>query len=180
MIFESVQDVKDFLNKISLIGVSTMAITKDYKQEAINILVEIRQLVSEHLEIQKSVFDPSVRSRIRFPFFSKKIDLENLYETNKKIQANIYKILKKMQKDNKEFHIDPFIFGGIKDYALLFHTSSDKLSQIAISLHLDAKKQKKLTNEEYNKLVSEYQLLENSRLQKGTTIQKIAILLAED
>jgi hypothetical protein len=157
-----------------------MAINKNYKQEAISILVEIRQLVSEHLEIQKSVLDPSLRSRIRIPFFSKKIDIESLYETNKNIQANIYKLLKKMQKDNKEFNIDPFIYGGIKDYALLFHTSSDKLSQIAIALHLDVNKQKKLTDEEYNKLVSEYQLLENSRLQKGTTIQKIAILLAED
>jgi hypothetical protein len=85
-----------------------------------------------------------------------------------------------LQKDKKELNIDSFIYGGIKEYALLFHTSSDKLSQITLALHLEATKQKKLINEEYNKLVSEYQLLENSRLQKGTTIQKIAILLAEE
>jgi hypothetical protein len=155
-------------------------IKNNYKQEAISILVEIRHLVSEYLKVQKSLSDSSVKSRIFIPFFSKKIDFESLYETNKIIQGNIFKIIKRIQKDKKDFNVDPFIYGGIKDYALLFHTSSDKLSQIAIALHLDAKKQKKLTDEEYNKLLSEYQLLENSRLQKGTTIQKIAILLAED
>jgi hypothetical protein len=155
-------------------------IKNNYKQEAISILVEIRDLVSEHLKVQRSVVYPSLRSRIRIPFFSKKMDFESLCKTNKIIQEKIYEIIKRMQKDKKEFNIDPFIYGGIKDYALLFHTSSDKLSQIALALHLDAKKQKKLTDEEYNQLVSEYQLLENSRLQKGTTIQKIAFLLAED
>lgn len=152
----------------------------NFKQESINILVEIRHLVSEHLKVQKSVFDPSLRSRFRIPFLSKKVDFESLYETNKKIQAEIYNIIKRMKTDKKELNIEPFIYGGIKEYALLFHTSCDKLSQLALLLHLDSKNRKKLTNEEYNKLVSEYQLLENSRLQKGTTIQKIAYLLAED
>jgi hypothetical protein len=153
-----------------------MEIKSSQKQELINILVEIRYLVSEHLKVQKSVFDPSLRSRIRIPFFSKKVDFEGLFETNKKIQTNIYAIIKRIQKDKN--NLDPFIYGGIKEYALLFHTSSDKLSQITLALHREATKQKKLVNEEYNKLVSEYQLLENSRLQKGTTIQKIATLLA--
>jgi DNA-binding transcriptional ArsR family regulator len=155
-------------------------IKNSYKQEVISILVEIRHLVSEHIKVQNSIFDPSVRSRVRIPFFSKKIDFESLNENLKKIQADIYKLIKKLQKDKKELNIDPFIYGGIKEYALLFHTSSDKLSQITLALHLEATKQKKLVNEEYNKLVNEYQLLENSRLQKGTTIQKIAILLAEE
>jgi hypothetical protein len=157
-----------------------VSIKNEYKQEAISILVEIRHLVSEHLKVQRSVLDPSLRSRIHIPFFSKKIDFESFYKTNMIIQANIYKLIKRMQKDKKEFNIDPYIYGGIKDYALLFHTSSDKLSQIALALHLDAKNQKKLVDEEYNQLVNEYQLLENSRLQKGTTIQKIAFILAEN
>jgi hypothetical protein len=155
-------------------------IKNNYKEEAIGLLVEIRHLVSQHLEVQRSLFDPSVRARIRIPFFSKKIDLEGLYETNKKIQSDIYRVVKKIQKDKQEFNIDPFIYGGIKEYALLFHTSIEKLSEIVLALDSEAKKQKKLTNEEYDKLVREYQLLENSRLQKGTTIRKIATMLAED
>ncbi|WP_423799612.1 hypothetical protein [Neobacillus sp. SAB-20_R2A] len=157
-----------------------METKSNFKQESISILVEIRHLVSEHLKVQKSVFDSSVRPGIRIPFFSKKIDFKSLYETNKKIQNEVNKIIKRMQNDKKELNINPFIFGGIREYALLFHNSCDKLSQIALALHLDSKKQKKLTNEEYNKLVSEYRLMENSRLQKGTTIQKIAYMLAED
>jgi hypothetical protein len=158
--------------------VSILEVNSIRKQELINILVEIRHLVSEHLKVQRSVLDPSLRTRIRIPFITKKIDLEGLYETNRKIQANIYAIVKRIQKDKN--NLDPLIYGGIKEYALLFHTSSDKLSQIANALHLNAIKQQKLTDEEYDKLINEYQLLENSRLQKGTTIQKIAILLAEE
>ncbi len=155
-----------------------MEIKSSQKQELINILVEIRHLVSEHLKVQRSVLDPSLRSRIQIPFITKKIDLESLYETNRQIQANIYTIVKRIQKDKN--NLDHLIYGGIKEYALLFHTSSDKLSQITNALHLNAIKQQKLTDEEYDKLINEYQLLENSRLQKGTTIQKIAILLAEE
>jgi hypothetical protein len=84
-----------------------------------------------------------------------------------------------MHKHKNKLNIDLFIFGGIKDYALLFHVSSEKLTQIAFELHLKSKKQNKFTYQEYNHLVYEYQKIENTRLQKGNTIQKIAGLLGQ-
>lgn len=84
-----------------------------------------------------------------------------------------------MHKNKSELNINPFVYGGIKDYALLFHTSSEKLTRIVFELHLKSKKQNKLSDEEYNQLVNEYQKIENARLQKGNTIQKIAVLLAQ-
>jgi hypothetical protein len=151
----------------------------NYKQELIGVLIEINLLVTQHLNIQKSIFNPPVRAKLSIPFIQKKINFENLYEANKGIQTEIYQTIKSMQKDKKELNIDPFIYGGIKDYALLFHTSSEKLSRIIFELHLKSKKQNKLSEDEYNQLVNEYQVIENSRMKKGNTIQKIVGILAQ-
>jgi hypothetical protein len=148
-----------------------------YKEELIGILVEINRLVTEHLKVQKGIFNPPLKARI--PFISKRNDLESLYETNKKIQNELYQTIRRMHNSKNELNIDPFIYGGIKEYALLFHSSSEKLTRIVYEVYLKAKKQNKLTDEEYNQLVNEYQIIENSRLEKGSRIQKIAFLLAQ-
>jgi hypothetical protein len=160
--------------------VYTLETKINYKQELIGVLIEINLLVTQHLNVQKSIFNPPVRARLSIPFIQKKINFENLYETNKSIQTEIYQTIKKMQNDKKELNIDPFIYGGIKDYALLFHTSSEKLSRIIFELHLKSKKQNKLSEEEYNQLVTEYQIIENSRMKKGDTIKKIVGMLAQN
>lgn len=154
-----------------------METKSNYKQELISILIEINRLVTEHLKVQKSVLNPPIRARILTPF--KKNDFENLYETNKKIQTELYQTIRRMHKNKSELNINPFVYGGIKDYALLFHTSSEKLTRIVFELHLKSKKQNKLSDEEYNQLVNEFQKIKNARLQKGNTIQKIAVLLAQ-
>jgi hypothetical protein len=148
-----------------------------YKEELIGILVEINRLVTEHLKVQKGIFNPPIKARI--PFISRRNDFENLYETNKKIQNELYQIIRKMHNEKSELNVNPFIYGGIKEYALLFHSSSEKLTRIVYELNLKSKKQNKLTDEEYNQLVNEYQIIENSRLGKGSRIQKIATLLAQ-
>jgi hypothetical protein len=148
-----------------------------YKEELISILVEINRLVTEHLKVQKGVFNPSIKAKI--PFISKRNDFDSLYETNQKIQNELYQTIRKMHNNKSELNIDPFIYGGIKEYALLFHSSSEKLTRIVCELNLKAKKQNKLSDEEYYQLVSEYQMIENSRLEKGSRIQKIATLLAQ-
>lgn len=150
---------------------------RSYKEELIAILVEINWLVTEHLKVQKGIFNPPIKARI--PFLTKRNDYENLYETNKKIQEELYQTIRRMHEDKKELNINPFIYGGIKEYALLFHSSSEKLTRIVFELHLKTKKQNKLTDEEYNHLVNEYQIIENSRMEKGSRIQKIAFMLAQ-
>ena len=149
-----------------------------YKEELIRILVEINRLVTEHLKIQKSIFNPPIRGKISRLF--KKADFEGLYETSKKIQTELYQTIRGMHKDKKSLSVDSFIYGGIKEYALLFHTASEKLTRIVYELKLKAKKENKLTDPEYNQLVNDYQKIENSRLQKGNTIQKIAVMLANN
>lgn len=151
----------------------------DSKKELIGILVEINRLVTEHLKVQKGIFDPPMRAKFSIPFIPRRTDFESLYESNKKIQTELNQIIDKMKKEKNELNLDPFIYGGIKDYAHLFHTSSEKLTQIAFELNLKVKKQNKLTDEEYNQLVKEHQVYENARLQKGKTIQKIAGLLVQ-
>ncbi|WML54452.1 hypothetical protein RCG17_07515 [Neobacillus sp. PS3-12] len=148
-----------------------------YKEELISILVEINRLVTEHLKVQKGVFNPPIKAKI--PFISKRNDFGGLYETNQKIQNELYQTIRKMHNNKSELNIDPFIYGGIKEYTLLFHSSSEKLTRIIYELNLKAKKQNKLSAEEYNQLVSEYEIIENSRLEKGSRIQKIATLLAQ-
>lgn len=147
-----------------------------YKEELIRILVEINRLVTEHLKVQKGVFNPP---KAKIPFISKRNDFDSLYETNQKIQNELYQTIRKMHNNKSELNIDPFIYGGIKEYALLFHSSSEKLTRIVYELNLKAKKQNKLSDEEYKQLVNEYQIIENSRLEKGSRIQKIATLLAQ-
>jgi hypothetical protein len=146
----------------------------NHKTELIGILVEINRLVTEHLKAQKSIFNPPLRTKI-----FKKIDFRSLYETNKKIQTELYQTIRRMHNDKKDLNRDSFIYGGIKDYALLLHTSSEKLTRIVFELHLKSKKENKLSVEEYNQLVNEFQVIENSRMKKGDTIQKIAGLLAQ-
>ncbi|MBT2727411.1 hypothetical protein J7E63_10740 [Bacillus sp. ISL-75] len=53
-----------------------------------------------------------------------------------------------MHKSKKELNMDPFIYGGIKDYALLFHASSEKLTRIIMELSLKVNKQNNLTEED--------------------------------
>ncbi|WML43419.1 hypothetical protein [Neobacillus sp. PS3-40] len=151
-----------------------METKSNYKIELIGILVEINRLVTEHLNVQKSIFNPPLRTKI-----FRKIDFKSFYETNKKIQTELYQKIRRMHNDKKDLNRDPFIYGGIKDYALLFHTSSEKLTRIIFELHLKSKKENKLSDEEYNQLVNEFQVIENSRMKKGDTIQKIAGLLAQ-
>lgn len=149
------------------------------KDEMISILIEINRLLTEHLKAQKSIFNPPIRTKISIPFMTKKVDFKGLYETNRKIQGELYQTIRRMQNHKKELNVDPFIYGGVKDYALLFNASSEKLTQISYELYLKSKKQSKLTDEEYNQLVNEYQKFENFRMQKGSTIQKIAGMLAQ-
>jgi predicted RNA methylase len=151
-----------------------LEIASNYKKELIGILIEINRLVTEHLKVQKSISKPPFGAKI-----FKRIDYENLYETSKKIQSEIYQITRKMHNNKNELNKNQFIYNGIKDYTLLFHNSSEKLTQIALELHLKATKQNKLTIEEYNLLVNEYQKFENIRMQKGNTIQTIAGMLAK-
>jgi hypothetical protein len=158
-------------------GAVILETKRSYKEELIRILVDLNRLVTEHLKVQKSVFNPTIKARI--PFLSKRNDYENLYETNKKIQEELYQIIRRMHEDKKELNINPFIYGGIKEYALLFHSSSEKLTRIVFELHLKTKKQNKLIDEEYNHLVYEFKIIENSRLEKGSRIQKIAVMLAQ-
>ncbi|MDP4086877.1 MAG: hypothetical protein Q8934_20125 [Bacillota bacterium] len=151
----------------------------NYKEEMIGILIEINRLLTEHLKIQKSIFNPTLRAKITIPFITKKIDFEGLYEANKKIQDELYRTIRRMHNDKKELNVDPFIYGGIKDYGLLFNASSEKLTQIAYELHQKSTKQSKITDEEYDQLINEYQMFENFRMQKGSIIQKIAGMLAQ-
>lgn len=65
----------------------------DYKKELIGILVEINRLVTEHLKVQKSIFDPPIRAKFSIPLISKRTDFESLYECNKKIQTELYQII---------------------------------------------------------------------------------------
>jgi hypothetical protein len=148
-----------------------------YKEELIIILIEINRLVTEHLKIQKSIFNPPINGRI--PRLFKKANFESLYETSNKIQAELYQLIRGMHNDKEYLKVDPFIYGGIKDYALLFHTASEKLTRIVYELNLKAKKENKLLDSEYNQLVKEYQKIENSRMHKGSTIKKIAYALAQ-
>lgn len=94
-------------------------------------MIEINRLVTEHLKVQTSVFNPPGRKR----FIFKKNDYESLYETNKKIQTELYQVISKMHRLKKELNIDPFIYRGIKDYALLFHASKgNTIQRIAVLL----------------------------------------------
>ena len=106
------------------------------KKELIGILVEINRLVTEHLKVQKTIISPPMTAKLPIPFIFRRTDFESLYETNKKIQTELDQIISRMKKDKSELNWDPFIYGGIRDYAHLFHTSGEKLTQIAFEFLL--------------------------------------------
>lgn len=137
------------------------------------LLVQLDGLLSEHIEVFNSIFNPPLRAKIPIPFIMKKVDFLKLYKKSQSITKDLEVCLKKSLVMRDYGIINNDNHQVISNYGECFLLSSSKLSGIAYELYLKAERKNNLSYGDYKEMVEEYKKNEEVRLSYGDEMNEL-------
>ncbi|WP_409276379.1 hypothetical protein V1499_23110 (plasmid) [Neobacillus sp. SCS-31] len=141
-------------------------------------LVVMNSVLTEHIQIHDSIFDPPLRAKIPIPGIFRKIPFDELYQRAARNQDKLEGCLLGLKGlTGVDMDDDRAAVQKIREYGICFLASSSKLTEIAYELDLKAQRKNKLSLKEYSRLVDEYRQNEQHRLSKGDSMNEIVSLL---
>lgn len=144
------------------------------RQEIKNLLIQLNSLLTKHIEVHDSIFNPPLRSRIPIPFIMKKIDVKKQFEMAQDIQVSIGECLEKAHLIKSRGKMDSATFQIIFEYGQLFLESVISLSVLAYELSLKAEGTNNLSFKEFNTMVDQYNENEQTRIGYSNRINLLA------
>ncbi|WP_066297897.1 hypothetical protein [Bacillus sp. FJAT-29937] len=143
------------------------------KQAIKELLIQMNELLSEHIEVHNALFNPPLRAKIPIPFVMKKIDMKVQYEKAQGILISFEECLDRAMLMNKFNRMNNATYQTINEYGQYFLLSVGNLTNIAYELHLKAERKNKLSYKEFKDMVNEYEESERVRLSSGDKLNKL-------